>query len=380
MKRMWLALLPLLTLVACRDKHDEPEPRWRRVVVVCLWGENSLSNCLQRDLNEMRQGCQAIPEGCKLVVYLDNSRTNDLPHLLSYDAREGQQTVLDYRSDPVSTDSAAMQQLLATVMKRFPADHYGLVIGSHGSGWVPVEPPRRTIGVDNGRNTYSNVGTEMEIPTLAHILRRTGRRWDYVVFDACFMQTVEVAYELRDAVGWCIASPAEIPAEGAPYDRLMGSLFAEEDEQWRIAEDYFEAYRDEGGLVISAVRTDRLAELALATRPLIARLPQYPPTDGIQRYYGTEYDGQWLPEFFDMGSAIHRWCSEADYLAWRSVLREAVPHRFATAAWTTSYDFVDARIADPDVVGTLSMFIPTENGPLNTPFRHCQWYDVSGWK
>ena len=380
MKRALILLLTTLLLcTACHD--DKPEPaskEWRRVVVVCFWGENSLSSYLQRDLDEIRQGYKDIPDGCKLVVYFDTSRSSERPYILTFDAKEGEKRLYDYPNDPISTDSTAMQQMLGMVMSRFPSQHYGLVIGSHGSGWVP-QAPRYTIGVDNGRNTSSNVGTEMEIPTLAGILRQTKKKWDYVVFDACFMQTVEVVYELRDVVQWCIGSPAEIPAAGLPYDCLMGSLFVETDEAWRIAEDYYDTYRDNIGLIISAVKTEELATLAQATAPLIARLPQFPPTEGIQRYYGLEYPGQWLPEFFDMGSAMLRWFGKEEYRQWLAALDRAVPHRYTTPQWETSYPYVDARLTDPDGTVALSMYIPVEGGLLNTQIPRFGWYRASGW-
>ena len=390
MKRAPLLLLTLLLLcTACHD--DKPEPqraRLKNVVVVCLWGENSLSGHLQRDLNEIRQGCAAIPDSCKLVVYFDNSRTSEMPRIITFDAHEGEQTLYEYRTDPVSTDSAAMQQMLGIVMRQLPAEHYALVIGSHGSGWIPAEP-RYTIGIDNGKNTQSNTGQEMEVPTLAGVLRQTGCVWDYVLFDACFMQTVEVAYELRNVARWCIGSPAEIPAAGIPYDQMMASLFSGTDDAWRLAEAYYNAYRDQGGIVISAVRTSELDALAQATAPIVSRLPQYPSTEGIQKYYGRQYSGEWMPEYFDMGSAMHQWLDgdryrerfdNYEYRQWYNAINRAVPHHFATPTWTTDYPYVDARLTDPERAVGLSLYIPTEGGLLNQAFTRFEWYNKSGWR
>ena len=47
----------------------------------------------------------------------------------------------------------------------------------------------------------------------------------FIMFDACFMQSVEVAYELRDCCDYYIGFPAENPGPGAAYDRMFPFIF-----------------------------------------------------------------------------------------------------------------------------------------------------------
>ena len=92
MKRALILLLTTLLLcTACHDDKPEPAPKeWRRVIVVCIWGENSLSSYLQLDLDEIRQGYKDIPDGCKLVVYFDTSRGSERPYILTFECQKGQ--------------------------------------------------------------------------------------------------------------------------------------------------------------------------------------------------------------------------------------------------------------------------------------------------
>ena len=376
MRHLLTAILVLLLCASCHDELELPKTTWKRVVVVYIMGENSLSTYAQRDLNEIRSAMKTIPDSCQLVVFFDNSRNNEYPQILTFD-KSGEKTLFAYKTDPLSTDSATLRQVLRTVTKESPADQYGLVMWSHGSGWLPQQP-RYSIGVDNGKNSFSNIGTEMEIPTLANILRQSGERWAYVFFDACFMQTIEVAYELRNCVDWCIASPAEIPAEGAPYDEMLPTLF--DDQPWRIAEAYYDFYKTRGGIVISALRTSEMEQLATATAPLIARLPSYPTTEGVQQYFALEYPEQWEPEFFDMGSAIHAWF-DSDYQAWLETARKAVPYRYATQQWETAYpEFYNPTLTDEANILGISMYIPTEGGRQNEAFKRTSWCKRVGWK
>ena len=388
MKRWYIILLALL-FVACHHDENEPDVVSQRVVIVYMAAENSLSGYATSDVNEIRRATGNIPDSCKVVVYMDGS-SDEMPQILTFDNRKGEQTLYKYKFDPISTDSSTMQQVLELVIQRCPARSYGLVLWSHGSGWIPEPPttpakaqPKKTIGIDNGQNTYDNTGKEMEITTLANILRRTNAEWDYIFFDACFMQGVEVAYELRDITDWCIGSPAEIPAEGAPYDYIMGSLFAEKEQVWTIARDYYEYYLNNGGLVISVIRTSEMEALAQATRPYLQGLSEYPNTASIQRYLSFKSSKQWKPEYFDMGSAMSEWLNEEEYPKWRDALYRAVPYHYFTQRWRSSFMNLSGWypiITVPDeFVSCVSMYIPIKDRVLNEHFTRTSWYrDV--WK
>ena len=45
--------------------------------------------------------------------------------------------------------------------------------------------------------------------------------FDFIMFDACFMMSVEVAYEVRNYTDYYIGSPTENPGPGAPYDKVV---------------------------------------------------------------------------------------------------------------------------------------------------------------
>ena len=49
-------------------------------------------------------------------------------------------------------------------------------------------------------------------------------KMDFIIFDACFMGSVEVAYELRDVCDKIVASPTEVIAEGMDYITMASYL------------------------------------------------------------------------------------------------------------------------------------------------------------
>ena len=57
----------------------------------------------------------------------------------------------------------------------------------------------------------------MDISELAAAIDGSGVRFDYLLFDACFMSSVEALYDLRRAADYIVASPCEVMAHGFPY-------------------------------------------------------------------------------------------------------------------------------------------------------------------
>jgi hypothetical protein len=76
---------------------------------------------------------------------------------------------------------------------------------------------------DSSRDFLDNVELKK---VLADVTRQTGRTIDLLGFDACLMNMVEVAYQLR-TTAQCVVGSEEIePGDGWPYDRVLMALAA----------------------------------------------------------------------------------------------------------------------------------------------------------
>ncbi len=359
--------------------ESNPDDDLSRVVIVYMMGENSLSSDAQTDLNEIRSAYGQIPDGCSVVVYFDNNRTDIKPQILSYDNVVGERLLYEYNEDLVSTDSTVMLNALRYIVEQNEADEYALILWSHGSGWMPTRGVmNRTIGIDNGNNTLSNTGTEMEIITLRHLLEELGVQWKYIMYDACFMQCIEVAYELRGLTEWSIGTPTETPAYGANYTTMMPSFFSKETFAEDIASQYFDLYKNNYGMLISAIRSDQLDGLAQATARALSPLSDF-PTDGIQHYCEyTIYTG-WKPEYYDLGSCIYHWTGEDGYSEWLPALEAAIPYRYCTNTWLTAYSAVNAVMTDAAHYAGASMYVPFDDREAyNAAWRNYEWYQAVG--
>ena len=374
-------------LTGCRDKLEPPvdptpQPRAEveRTVIVYMAGDNSLSSVVRKDTAEMIKGKDMIPEDVNFIIFLDDKQHK--PAIFELSAKSGMQLWKQYEEELCSTDSLTMLEVLCEIEHYFPARHYGIAFGSHASGWVPerTSSRRNTFGKDE---TYTSGKLEMEIPVLRDVLAQLPK-FDYIFFDACFMQCIEVAYELRNVTNYMVGSPAEIPGPGAPYDKIINALCGGDAKG--IVEGYDSGYPEGiySGVLLSCIDCTKLEELAQATGQLLT--PHYmehnePLATGFQIYCN---DLSKYTYCCDMRTTMCRLLSEEDYAAWMEVFDQAVP-LYTLSNTNTWYAKLcsDPRVADPECYGGVSMFVPMEKYKAygwNKDFQKTSWYAATGWE
>lgn len=397
---LW-AFLGLTAAASCHDKNDDPDPGPRptpvdtmeRTVIVYMAAENSLARFTDADSLEIAQALTSIPASTRVVVVIDDHRSS---RICVGTRTTPLHTVTTYPANVNVCDSAAMLSLLDSIFHEYPARHYGLCFWSHGSGWVEHDGKsrvkRRSYGIDNGRrDAWSNDGTEMSITTMAAVLRQLPHM-DYILFDVCFMACIEVAYELRDVTDYVLASPAEIPGTGAPYDLMMPFLCQSEADISGALNAYFNyyttglGYSTYHGVELSGVRTAALEALAEATRPIVAQLygsRGEASLDGVQRYCPRD-ESDYYTEYYDMANLIYHNVSHETYAAWRAVFDQAVPFRLCADEWYSALINIHfLTVPDADHTGLVSMFTPGERFDderhWNTAFHDYEWYHAAGF-
>ena len=75
----------------------------------------------------------------QVAVFYDNGKRSTLTKLVINEEnnRTSHQIIEEYTQSDLSTDPVFMKNVLQKVMEEMSADSYGLVLSSHGSGWVP---------------------------------------------------------------------------------------------------------------------------------------------------------------------------------------------------------------------------------------------------
>ncbi len=360
-----------------------------RTVLVYMMAENNLSYFAGLDLDEMNRSVLDIPDSCYFLAFVD-ALSN--PYVCRF-YRNGKgvaqcDTVYSFDEDFNSADTLHFNRVLDWVATEYPSKSFGLVMWSHGSGWTRKLGSTRSIGADNCLNSeYATPYKSMEVEELAAALEKVPVKLDYIMFDACFMQSVETAYALRSSAEWLIGSSAELPANGAPYNRIMGNLCSIPFDPQALLGSYSKGYSTYLGVLLSAVKSSEMDALADATATFV---PAYLASDTVGNFSGlfSYLPGGYFsrsdayPEYFDMNAVMSAKLPADAYSAWKVALDKAVPYKVASTKWLSGIKQCNFT-TDTSAYCGLSMFIPRESSKydiLNSDFRTTAWYSAAGWK
>lgn len=255
-----IATLLIVVGVSCSngDSPDGPDgpvtPVGQTVFMFFPWS-NSLLSDFRRTVEDMQTVvAQRSMKDERIMVFMATSeREAVLFELKKQNGRCLTDTLRRY-SDRPFTSRQWLTSLFSEVMTLAPASRYGMVVGCHGLAWVPVQGQRnarKRLGsqerIDEEDNLYKEekidkegesndlmhfevqgpvttrfIGgtypeTQIETTDLADAMADAGFHTEYILFDACYMSSVEVAYELKDVTHYLIASPTEVLSYGFPY-------------------------------------------------------------------------------------------------------------------------------------------------------------------
>lgn len=253
-----IATLFIVVGVSCSngDSPDGPDvpvtPVGQTVFMFFPWS-NSLLSDFRRTVEDMQTVVtQRSMKDERIMVFMATSeREAVLFELKKQNGRCLTDTLRRY-SDRPFTSRQWLTSLFSEVRTLAPASRYGMVVGCHGLAWVPVQGQRnapKRLGsqerIDEEDNLYKEeridkegddlmhfevqgpvttrfIGgtypeTQIETTDLADAMADAGLHTEYILFDACYMSSVEVAYELKDVTHYLIASPTEVLSYGFPY-------------------------------------------------------------------------------------------------------------------------------------------------------------------
>jgi hypothetical protein len=387
MKTLKFLLCLLVIFNSCSCEEDKPEPLRGRTVLVYLAADNNLSSFSENDIDEMMKGVPELESTLdNLIVYVDNA--NGKPRLFhlkkSSTGIAVQENIWTYELQN-SVNVEVMKDVFSRAFTAFPAASHGLVLWSHSDGWLPSSSSSsisRSFGQDGS--------SKMNISQLHEVLK--DYYFDFILFDACFMQSVEVLYELRDCCDYFVGSPTEIPGPGAPYQTVVKSMFTIDRNKntaaFNVAEAYYDYYAANynagknisndnwtGGVAVSVVKTTELEQLATVVRNIFSQYLNGQTSIDVSDimcynpYQSNSY-------YYDLDGFIRSLTkSDTNYTAWQGVYRKAVPYYETTEK---NYSAFGGMFSMEGSEG-LSAYIPTKNLTSHTFYHSFAWYTAAGW-
>lgn len=394
-----LSGLALLFLSSC--SKDEPVPEKpvepvERTVLVYIVANNNLGYADDpsegivggydnADIEEMIVAARnGALQGNRLIIY--HADYMAVPLLKEVTPSGEVVTLSEFEAGVPATSARRMADVIAEVKRVAPAAKYGLILWSHGSGWLEngiVEEPPYGSAAANPKSFGSDGGKRMNVTTLARVL--DGEGFDYLWFDCCHMATVEVVYELRHAADVIVGSVSELPSKGMPYDQTLPWLMAGEPDYRSAAQavfDSYDAYREpedawKRTCTMSVISTDALDALAAASRQIFALSDRVVGFDEVQRFTvsGTYYDFGHYMELLAGIDSDGKGSSEALTAAYADVERameRVVTYRNATEWLWKGYRYEEVKIERHSGLSTYIVNRP--GGEFTSNYCNLQWW------
>lgn len=314
-----------LMAMACEPKPYIPQPPQgtaEHTVIMYLAGNNNLESYLEDNIRDVISSVDVSTpsDNGRIVIYFRPRPASGDPMLLQvyYDKKLAAvqcDTIRTYPAEMSSSNPETLRKVVADAKVVAPAKEYSMIFGSHATGWFTEEcmsrgsltrpmsigfksnndgsfwrqygdEITRTFGMD-GKMIYEGATIDdagMNITEMASAL--SGTKFRSLIFDACFMASVEAVYDLRNTAKYVIASSAEIMGRGMPYDLVLRYLFASggtEGNLMKYCSEYMRYYRElapgrKSGTIslIDCSRLEPLAEaVAMVERGGLNEVDQY---------------------------------------------------------------------------------------------------------
>jgi hypothetical protein len=234
--------------------------------MVYLAGDNDLETFGNKDLLEMKTA--GSTDAVAIVAQFDCMADSVTRRYYLTRERTLNEDCVAHLPEINTGDPAALSDFVLWAASTYPAEHMALILWNHGAGWkdddiyqaaeragvtaaitrsvvrsVGASKTRRALFATSLQQLVEAAETERAIlfddtsadfldnrelrQVLSQIVTQLGRPLDLVGFDACLMNMIEVAYQVRDLCHIIVGSQEVEPGDGWPYGDLLPALMAD---------------------------------------------------------------------------------------------------------------------------------------------------------
>ena len=338
-------------------------------------------------------------QGDAQIMAITTDTINDATlYELRYDSTIGKSVkeMVKKLSLPTPYNDALFENNLREALNFAPADRYALVIGSHGLGWVLKQTSsdvskylmrmgltsytlwERNQNAEMTRHVGDKKTTQYNISEISSAIKANGIKFDYILFDACFMGNIESVYELRNTTDYIIGSPCEVMGYGFPYSKVMPYMLTENGTSYnldKICSEYVDYYKTEAVTHSACVALTATAELeALATAMKAVNAATIKEDFLLQNVQ--YYEGQDPHSFYDLGDMVEQSCSDVEAAAaFKAQLDKTVTSRYHTTQFYSAYGSGNKYYHDINYYSGISTSAMVRH--YATDWQQTEWYKAT---
>lgn len=349
MKKLLYIFLVSIFWVACQKEDFEPPMPTEADQTVLLympWSSN-LTSYFHNNITDFEKAAkQNILKNSRLIVFFAETATKATMFEIKYNKGEVTRSTIQEYNVSTFTTTEGITSLINDVKKAAPANRYAMIVSCHGMGWLPV-PTSKAMKARYAQEKdyweYEGVPRtryfgglsrdyQINITTFADGIAGSNTKMEYILFDDCYMSSIEVAYDLKDVTDYLIASPTEVMAYGYPYADIGKYLIGNVD-YYGICNGFLSFYEKYDLMpcgtigVIDCAKLDRMVSVM---KEINSRYTfNETEVNTVQRL-----DGYNPIIFFDFGDYVSKLCKVTELLnRFKMQYNKTVPYFMATKSY-----------------------------------------------
>lgn len=357
--------LIILLLPACGGKKEDPVDNTPPQTLIFYFTGTKLSFYFYRNISAVKNAVRQDILGKSRILYLfqNTSKTQTELYELTYEEGLCKENLLQTYALPNIMDEQNLTYILKDVIRQAPSKSYGLVMAGHSTAWIPMDPisPTRSLLRDGsqpqisyeeywrknkgeyetryfGERYSSSSSHGFDMSTFSKALTATGVKFDYILFDACFMSNVEALYDIRNNTRYAIGSPCEIMGDGFPYEKVIPLLMQNNGTSYdlkAVCYAYNQHYLEKLGFSGSVALIDctQLESLASAMKKVNQAAQNEFDISQVQ-----SYEGYTNHLFFDIGHYVNLSCANQSVaLEFKKQLNRTIVAKYTLDKFYSNY-------------------------------------------
>lgn len=336
-KFLKLAFISLLMLCfsACREEDPIMPPEQQtaeKTIFVFMPYSTNLYSFLLGNIEDMKTAIIRNKglDNTRLVVFIAKNKKQSALINIKYDKGVCKQDTLEKFYSPIYLTTNGRVELLNKVKQYAPANRYAMIVGCHGMGWIPSS----TVFNRNTLRYFGGLEKEykIDIDDFATSIKAAGMKMQFIMFDDCYMSSMEVAYDLKDVTDYIIASTSEVMAYGMPYQNIYQHLMSAQPDYKALCNGFYEFYSNSGTPYGTIGVTDcRYMDEMVAMMKYINTKHTF-DTNRLNNVQ--DLDGETFTPtiFFDFDDYVRNLCTNDNntYEQFNAVLQRLVPYKANT--------------------------------------------------
>ncbi len=266
MKRFFLYLFLILAVASCKREKlitlPDPDAEITQTTLVYFMGTN-LKRYYNVNISDMKDAVAggALGSGGRLFYILPSTYYSATLYELVQDGNKCEEVKRgSYALNTLSSESITktLELVKSEIGYRDGEMTMNMIMSGHGTGWVHQEHPymRSVTGeVSMWENYVGDYVTRfmgcsedgfVDVDDIRSGLEASDVKFGYLLFDACFMSSIESLYRLRNCSDYIVASPCEIMGDGFPYQKVFPYLSTNNGSDYdlqKVCETYYTHYK-----------------------------------------------------------------------------------------------------------------------------------------